>query len=113
MVLLGDEELLRRAVSNLIGNSIEHNPEGCAISVAVQKDSTHCLITVSDNGIGFPQEVLETLQNPENPAVLGSRGLGLTIVRQIMKAHGGTAEFNNLPGDICQVVLRLPIMLSE
>ena len=106
--ITGDEYLLRRAISNLIENSIQHNPDGCAITVAVEKNSTHCLITISDNGVGFPQETLDALKNPESPAATRNHGLGLTIVQQIIKSHGGTVAFNNLPGSACQTVLCLP-----
>ncbi|TGE35791.1 HAMP domain-containing histidine kinase [Desulfosporosinus fructosivorans] len=124
-VLIGDEKLLRRAVSNLMDNSIRHNPDGCTVTVTVtatvtvtvtvtvDKSSTNCSITVSDNGAGIPPEVLENLNNPKNPAELRSHGLGLTIVRQITKAHGGTSEFKNLSGDGCLVVLRLPIIAAK
>jgi signal transduction histidine kinase len=106
-VLTGDEELLRRAVSNLINNSIRHNPDGCIVEVTVEKSPDYCSITVSDNGAGFPPEVLETLNSPESPSEMRSHGLGLTIVRQIVKAHGGSTEFHNLPGGGCAAVLRL------
>lgn len=109
-VLIGDEKLLRRAVSNLMANSIRHNPDGCTVTVTVDKSSTNCSITVSDNGAGIPPEVLETLNNRKNPAELRSHGLGLTIVRQITKVHSGTSEFENLSGGGCLVVLRLPII---
>lgn len=108
----GDEELLRRAVSNLISNSIRHNPEGCAITVTVEKNAAYCRIAVSDDGTGFPQEILEAFQNPERTIELRSHSLGITIVRQIIQAHGGTAEFRNLEGGGCLAVLRLPVLID-
>ncbi len=105
-VLTGDEELLQRAVSNLIANSITHNPDGCAVRVTVERRTSHCLIIVSDNGTGFPLEVLKSLKAPDNPTQLKTHGLGLTIVRQIMRVHGGMAEFKNL-SEGCMVSLFL------
>lgn len=104
-----DEELMRRAVSNLIANSIQHNPDGCAIKVILKKGLGNCIIAVSDNGTGFTQEMLENLNNPKNSVELQNHGLGLTIVRQIIKAHGGTTEFRNLPEGGCTVVLCMPV----
>ncbi len=104
----GDEELLRRAVCNLIANSIRHNPEGCAIQVALAKELDNCVLAVSDNGTGFTQETLNKLNRAESSARLDNHGLGLTIVRQIVWAHGGTTAFYNLPEGGCTVALCLP-----
>lgn len=105
----GDEELLRRAVSNLIANSIRHNPNGCAIKVTLDKDMGNCSLSVSDSGVGFTQEMLDDLNHPKSSVPLENHGLGLTIVRQIIKVHGGTTEFRNFSGGGCTVVLCLPI----
>ncbi|UWG96473.1 HAMP domain-containing histidine kinase [Dehalobacter sp. DCM] len=104
----GDEELLKRALSNLIGNSIKHNPDGCAIKVALQRDGMVCTLQVSDNGTGFRQDLLENLNTSQNPSELPNRGLGLTIVRQIIKVHGGTTACYNLPQGGGEAVLSLP-----
>lgn len=108
LVMTGDKELIRRALSNLIENSIRHNPDGCTITVNMEKGSSACEISVLDNGTGFSSEVLENLKNVDDPVHLQNHGLGLTIVRQIMKAHNGTAAFNNLPEGGCSVALCFP-----
>ncbi len=107
-VVTGDEELLRRALANLIANSIRHNSNGCAIKMTLEKGLGNCSFTVSDNGAGFPQEVLNNLNQSPSSAGLQNHGLGLTIVRQVIKAHEGTTEFHNLPGGGCQVIICLP-----
>ncbi len=109
----GDEALLRRAVSNLIANSIRHNPNGCDIKVTLEKGFGNCILVVSDNGTGFTQEMLDNLNHPKSSAQLENHGLGLTIVRQIIKAHGGTTEFRNLPEGDCTVVLCLPVSVND
>ncbi len=108
-VVSGDGELLKRAVSNLITNSICHNPNGCAIIAALETGLGNCFLSVSDNGTGFTQKMLNSLNHPISSARLENHGLGLTIVRQITKAHEGTTEFRNLQGGGCTVVLILPI----
>lgn len=107
-VLIGDEKLLERAISNLIANSIRHNPSGCAVTVTVGKRPGCFSVTVADNGTGFAPEVLESLAASEHSAGQRIHRLGLTIVRQIVRVHGGTAEFRNLPGTGCAVILLLP-----
>lgn len=112
-MVCGDEELLRRAVCNLIANSIRHNPNRCDIKVILAKGLGNCSLSVSDNGVGFTQEMLNNLNHPKSSARLGNHGLGLTIVRQIIKAHGGTTEFRNLPEGGCTIVLCLPVSNAD
>lgn len=107
-MVTGDEELLRRAVFNLISNSVSHNPNGCAIKVTLEPGKGYCSIQVSDNGVGFTHESLNKLNLATGSAELKNHGLGLTIVRQIVKAHGGTSEFRNLPEGGCRITLCLP-----
>ena len=91
-----------------MSNSVQHNSSGCAIQIRLQKEQENCILTVSDNGIGFSQGTLEELNHPRSASELPSHGLGLTIVRQILKVHGGTAMFHNLPEGGCAAVLCLP-----
>lgn len=107
--ITGDEQLLRRAVSNLITNSIRHNPGGCAVRVALESGAESCSIRVLDDGAGFTKERLTELNRPADSAMLENHGIGLSIVRQIVRAHGGTTTFQNLPGGGCAVVLCLPL----
>jgi signal transduction histidine kinase len=113
LVLNGDRELVQRAVSNLIQNSIRHNPDGCAVTVCVEPLYSCCKISVRDSGSGFPQKVLRAISAPITPEPLDSHGLGLTIVRGIARAHGGKAEFRNLPQGGGEASLLLPCPVPE
>jgi len=104
----GDEELLGRAVVNLISNCIRHNPQGCAITLNLEKERENCFIGVSDNGTGFREDVLQKLNIAASPDCLENHGLGLMIVRQIARVHGGKVSFRDLPEGGCRVVLCLP-----
>lgn len=110
LAIAGDEELLRRAISNLLNNSIQHNPDGCAITVSVEKCAAQCAITVIDDGVGFPEKMLEALSDSGNTAGIGNQGLGLTIVKQIIRAHGGAIAFDNSPRSVCAIKLYLPVV---
>ena len=57
----GDEALLKRAVTNLIQNSIRHNPKGCEITISVSCTNERTEIVVSDNGVGVSAEKLQEL----------------------------------------------------
>jgi len=108
--ILADEKLLWRALSNLVNNSIQHNLAGCIVQVRVESNGAECWITISDNGAGFSQQTLNELHNPPSVTTTGTRGLGLTIVQQIIHAHKGRVEFTNLPPHGCSVTICLPLV---
>jgi signal transduction histidine kinase len=107
--LSGDAELLRRVFFNLIRNSIGHNPHGCTVSVSLEADVNLCVFRVEDDGVGFSADTLNLLRSEETYEELRSHGLGLIIVRQIVRLHGGTVRFSNLAERGCECVIHLPI----
>lgn len=94
----GDRDLLKRAVSNLIQNSINHNEQGCAIYVGVRQEADRCVIRVEDDGVGASDAQIEKLNSTPHYMVCDTNtteqrhGLGLLIVRQIAASHGGTVR---------------------
>ena len=96
--IAGDEALLKRALYNLIQNSVVHNPKGCHISVSVIWNENNTTITVSDNGIGVTAEKLEELRakthciESTDEKLNLRHGLGVLLVWQIVEAHRGTME---------------------
>ena len=94
-----DKALLRRAVNNLLNNAQAHNPAGCTLSVAVREEAESYILSVEDDGVGISDEQLEKLRNTphymmsDNGTEEPRHGLGLLIVRQIMRAHCGDASF--------------------
>lgn len=98
-----DGNLVKRAVSNLIQNCMNHNEEGCRIYVRVRADEETCSVTVSDDGIGATDEQIERLESAPHYMVCDEdttqqrHGLGLLIVRQIAAAHGGTVRIGHSP----------------
>lgn len=104
-ILLCDQALLRRALTNLIDNSIRHNPRGCNITLSVTNLTTGLVIKVSDNGKGYPPELIKNSGGLDESLLLGNHGLGLIIVRRIMKIHGGKVVFENLPDGGCAASL--------
>lgn len=90
--LMGDTGLLLRAFRNLIGNSIRHNSGGCVVSVRLTKTDTGIEYVFSDSGSGIPQNVVDAFSKENNEAQ-SVHIMGLRIVMQIVKAHGGKMEF--------------------
>ena len=114
-----DAALLKRAVSNLIQNSITHNEQGCSIYICVTAEHENCTITVSDDGIGADDEQINKLNHAphymscdENLPEL-QHGLGFLIVRQIIAAHGGTTIIDHSPYGGFYVKITLPKNASE
>lgn len=92
----GDAELLKQVVSNLLDNASKHTYDGGRIMLSVTLSDDMLTLTVSDNGIGITQAVLPHIYAPfvQDPQVLGFNGvglgIGLTVVRTLVRAHGGT-----------------------
>lgn len=108
-----DKDLLKRAVSNLIQNSINHNENGCVIYASVDDNNT-CKICIEDNGIGASDEEIERLNNTPHYMICDTdtteqrHGLGLLIVKQIIKGHNGKVFIGHSEYGGFKVVLSIP-----
>ena len=113
--LFADQTLFRRAVSNLISNSIAYTPIGGAIVVTVeQADDLSIRVSVADSGCGIDEVHLPKVfgrfyrVDADGTASTVGTGLGLAIVKTIMQMHGGTAKINSEPGKGTTVTLEFP-----
>ena len=113
--LSGDNLLLQRMLGNLIRNSIVHNPAGCKIEFSVGIHENSCVFVVSDNGHGMSEPQLSALNSNEDISSSQKsdgdteHGLGLKIVRQIVKAHQGTIRFFDTVPHGFSVTVELPV----
>ena len=112
---LGDEALLKRALGNLIQNSVDHNPQGCRITVSVLCGGAGITVAVMDDGVGVSAEKLKELTADNRhlestDEKLGLRhGLGVLLVRQIVEAHKGTIVMKSEPGKGFKTALTFPV----
>lgn len=96
-----DKELIKRAVGNLIQNSINHNEQGCKIYVNITAENDKCTVSVDDDGVGATDEQIERLNNSPHYMVCDENtseqrhGLGLLIVKQIVAAHDGLTSIGH------------------
>ena len=94
----GDEVLIKRAITNLIQNSINHNANGCKITISVTCSEKEIAIVVSDNGVGVSAEKLKALNSKTHylestdKALHLRHGLGVLLVLQIVEAHNGIMQ---------------------
>ena len=111
-VVWADHDRLEQVFVNLLGNAVRHNPPGTRVRVRAEpgRHGT-AAITVSDDGAGLPAEVAAALFQPRRgPSKVrtAGAGLGLSIARGIVFAHGGLLDLQPVPSG-ASFVVRLPI----
>jgi two-component system OmpR family sensor kinase len=112
--VLGNRELLRSAIENVLRNAVHYSPQDKPVEVLVARLSSGLEILIRDHGPGVPPADLERIFEPfyrvaeSRDRDSGGEGIGLAITSQVMKAHGGCAEAVNAPGSGFEVRLSLP-----
>ena len=112
-----DKDLIRRAVSNLIQNSMNHNEQGCQIFVRVIAENNVYTVIISDDGVGATDEQIGKLNNTPHYMVCDEKtteqrhGLGLLIVKQIIFAHSGKMLIKHSDYGGFEVELSLPMTM--
>ena len=106
-----DHDLLGQAIQILLNNSVMFSPTNCVIKVFVDKTPSAGTIRISDNGVGLPEEAKEHMFDPvvsdDDP------GVCLSIVKDIVTAHGGTVTGDNNPGGGSVFTITLPLEQPE
>lgn len=102
-IVYADLVLLRRAITNLVANAIRHTPKGGHIILLAKQDHHQTEISVTDNGIGIPEEHFPHIFDrfyridPARTQKSGGTGLGLAIVKSIMELHHGEITLKSQP----------------
>jgi signal transduction histidine kinase len=97
----GDDELLQRMILNLLDNAFKYTPAGGEVSIELTASNGDVLIRVRDNGIGIPIKDQPFVFNrffrvdKARSRAMGGAGLGLSIVRRIAEAHGGSVSLES------------------
>ena len=102
-----------RVVVNLLENALRHSPPGGRVQLDVEEDGVHLVIRVLDRGPGIPEGQRQIIFEPffrstDGSAIPGRKGLGLSIVRSLAVAQGGSVEYLPRPGCGSVFELRLP-----
>lgn len=118
--VLGREGPIGQVFRNLIDNARSFSPRGGLVRVGLQRQRNRALITVEDDGPGVPAENLETIfqrfytSRPKGAAFGGNSGLGLSIARQIVEAHGGEIYAENRRDEAGRILgARFTVALPE
>lgn len=114
VLIRADKEKMRVVLDNLISNAIKFTPEGGEITIALCSKDDEIEITVSDTGIGIPQDELERIfdrfYQVEDHMIRrhGGMGLGLSIVKGLVELHGGRVWAESTLGQGSRLVVLLP-----
>jgi len=112
-----DGDRLAQAVGNLLSNAVKYTPPGGRLCVEAGSDPGWAWLRVSDSGPGIPPEEQERIfdpfyRNPHGRRFPQGMGLGLTIARDLVAAHGGRLEVASGPGQGSCFTIHLPLTSS-
>ena len=113
ITMVGSDILIYRLVYNLVENAIKYNHSGGQVTVTADRKEKHVYLSVEDTGTGIPEELKERVFEPffrvdkSRSRELGGIGLGLALVREIVRVHDGsiTVKSNPSGGTIFEVIL--------
>lgn len=116
----GNADRIKQLLLNLISNAIKFTPEGGSITINLRLEGDHCVLEVSDTGIGIsPEDQARIFDRFYQADMSRARqtgegaGLGLSIAKWIVDAHGGTIGVRSTPGKGTTFSIRLPALVER
>ena len=113
--VIGSEAALRRALTALVDNALGHQTDGGTVEVDIRRRGQQVVVAVTDNGVGIDQATMATLFNRfsrgtahTNSGGRQSYGIGLSLVREIVEAHGGQIAVSSTPDQGATFTITLP-----
>jgi signal transduction histidine kinase len=110
--VVADRDHLKQVLLNLMLNGVQAMTGGGALTLSAEVGRDALALTVADTGPGIPPETLGRIFDPYFTTKPGGLGLGLTIARRIVEAHGGTLTVESEPGHGCRFRASLPLAPS-
>lgn len=107
--VIADLHKIKQVLLNLINNSINAMPDGGRLTISLFRDRDNVALSVSDTGKGIPERLLPRIFDPYFTTTASGTGLGLTIVYQIMKSHGGDIIVDSTEGEGSVFTLLFPV----
>jgi two-component system sensor histidine kinase KdpD len=111
--VLADRQLMQSVIRHLIGNSLKYAAPQSPIEVRAWSEQEHVLIAVKDRGPGIPPREQERIferfyRSPRSATAAPGTGMGLTIARDIVEAHGGTLDVRSVTGEGSEFYFKIP-----
>src|SRR5688572_152407 len=107
-----DRSRMRQVLANLLDNALKYTPAGGSVTITATRDGSDAVLTISDTGVGIPPAELpriwDRLYRGDKSRSTRGLGLGLSLVRAIVAAHGGRVDVRSDPGAGSTFELRLP-----
>lgn len=107
--ILSDFSMLKRSISNLVNNGVQAMPEGGQLTIKAYRNGDSAFVTVEDTGIGIPEEVKHRLFEPMFTTKAKGQGLGLAVVKRLVKAMNGTITLESTEGKGSKFTIHLPL----
>jgi signal transduction histidine kinase len=112
-----DPRRIKQALFNLLSNAFKFTPPGGTITLAARREADEVVITVTDTGVGIPEQdqarVFERFERATKFGRHSGAGLGLSLVKSFIELHGGRVEMTSTEGKGTCVVCHLPITHSD
>lgn len=110
-----DTGLMEQVLYNILYNAIQYTPENSIIVISASHPSDNCVITISDNGYGFPEAEMQNVFDkfyrlPQSKA--GGSGLGLSIAKGFIEAHNGKIKLENNKESGAKFTITIPAETS-
>jgi len=105
-----EENQLKQVFINILKNAIEAMPSGGQITIAIEhQDNNHLNVTITDQGIGIPEDMIPRLGDPFFTGKETGTGLGLMVSGRIIQSHQGAMHINSRVNEGTSVVITLPL----
>lgn len=115
VMIAADKDKISQVLTNLLSNAIKFTPENGKIEIETRKQGEQAILKVSDSGIGISLDDQEKIferfymTEPSRNSKLGGQGIGLAIVKSIIKKHKGTVRVESDPGKGAIFIVSLPL----
>jgi two-component system NtrC family sensor kinase len=107
--VIADEEKLHQVVVNVILNAIHAMPEGGKLEVKVIKEENHAIISITDHGVGIPEEIMPKVFDPFFSTKKDGTGLGLAISKMFIEEMGGEIKIQSKVSEGTTVIIKLSV----
>lgn len=110
-----DEVKISLVLSNLVENAVKYNKENGWVKVVLDADHQYFTLTVSDSGMGIPEEALDHIYerfyrvDKSHSREIGGTGLGLAITRSAVLMHRGSIQVESVPGEGTSFIVKIPL----
>jgi signal transduction histidine kinase len=107
-----DRPRIRQALANLLDNALKYTPRGGRVSIEARRSGGDVTVSVTDSGVGIPDDELPhiwtRLYRGDKSRSTRGLGLGLSLVKAIVEAHGGKVAVQSRPGEGSRFEIHLP-----